>query len=102
MGGEAGGYRGVVWRVVWVCETGAAIGMPPRARDRGEDGLKLGEASAGRDGDGGESAESQEGEFGAEVSAFLSGAACVWVSACMYVRVSARARGCARSRARCD
>jgi hypothetical protein len=27
--------------------------------------------------DGGESAESQEGEFGAEVSAFLSGPACV-------------------------
>ena len=30
-------------------------------------------------GDGGESVESQEGEFGAEVSAFLSGAACVYL-----------------------
>lgn len=35
-----------------------------------------GECGARR-GDGGESVESQEGEFGAEVSAFLSGAACV-------------------------
>lgn len=50
-----------------------------RAGPGGRDGLKLGEASEGRDGDGGESVESQEGEFGAEVSAFLSGAACVWV-----------------------
>jgi len=56
-----------------------------RAGPRGMD-LKLGEAKAGRDGDGGESVESQEGEFGAEVSAFLSGAACVWVSVYMYPR----------------
>lgn len=83
--------------MVWVCETGAAIGMPPRARDQGGNGLKLGEASAGRDGDGGESVESQEGEFGAEVSAFLSGAACVWVSVYVY-RAHARVdtRSCAR------
>lgn len=80
---------------MWVCETGAAIGMPPRARDGGgRVGLKLGEASAGRDGDGGESVESQEGEFGAEVSAFLSGAACVWVSrVCVFARSHARV-GC--------
>lgn len=56
----------------------------------GRVGLKLGEASAGRDGDGGESVESQEGEFGAEVSAFLSGAACVWVSVYVYPRSRAR------------
>lgn len=69
-----------------------------RGTGGGRDGLKLGEASAGRDGDGGESVESQEGEFGAEVSAFLSGAACVWVSVCVCIRVPARvdARSCAR------
>lgn len=42
-------------------------------------------------GDGGESMESQEGEFGAEVSAFLFGAACVW-ALCMCGLPCARAR----------
>lgn len=54
--------------------------------------MKLGEANAGRDGDGGESVESQEGEFGAEVSAFLSGAAYMWAFA-VYVCPRSRARG---------
>jgi len=67
------------------------------------DGLKLGEASAGRDGDGGESVESQEGEFGAEVSAFLSrccmrvGSTCMWVSTLTCARARAWiVRSCAR------
>lgn len=37
-------------------------------------------------GDGGESAESQEGEFGAEVSAFLS--ACMYATYVRYVRLA--------------
>lgn len=84
--------------MVWVCETGAAIGMPPRAREPGEWFESLGRRVRDATGDGGESVESQEGEFGAEVSAFLSGAACVCGFPCMCVRARARvdARSCAR------
>lgn len=87
---------------MWVCETGAAIGMPPRAWDRGETEGGWFEARRGErggaTGNGGESVESQEGEFGAEVSAFLSGAACVWVPVYVYLRALSRvdARSCAR------
>lgn len=77
-----------MWRV-WVCETGAAIGMP---RARGDGGwLKLDDGARGAAGNGGESAESQEGEFGAEVSAFLSSVVCVCGFLCkrVHVRVDA-------------
>lgn len=67
--------------------------MLPRARDRGKWFEAWGGKYGARRGDGGESVESQEGEFGAEVSAFLSGAVCVWVFVYVYLR-SHSARGC--------
>lgn len=83
--GDTGEYEGFAKR-------GLRLGCLARAVPGGM--VEAGGRARGMAGDGGESAESQEGEFGAEVSAFLSGAACICVCMCVYV--CARPRSCRR------